>query len=109
VALEDADDRAGLLDTEEHGKRVTVTPTGGGPARSFDALYRAPGTQVDLGGGLMGATERPEVYALEADAAALAVGDAIVVDTIAGTFRVSEPPMPDGTGFARVALDKAWS
>ncbi|RIL07494.1 MAG: hypothetical protein DCC71_02955 [Proteobacteria bacterium] len=108
MALEDAADRLAMLDVDELAVAVTVTPVGGGAARTFPALFDAPGTTVELGDDLRAATLRPSLFGLEGDVGALVVGDAIAVAGRPDAYTVADPPEPDGTGFARVALGKAW-
>ena len=73
---------------ERLGEDVTVTPAGG-DATQVRAIYVAPYAKVLE----IVATSRPAIGYMDADAATLAMGDAVTVRSAA--YRVAEPPKRD--------------
>lgn len=105
MALEDADDRAAFLDTDEFAEAGSYTLAAGGDPATVNGIYDGPHAAQNLGGGVELSASDPSFLCRSADLpSGSAKNDTLVVE--AGTFLVKVLE-PDGSGFTVIKLKQS--
>ena len=102
MAVETATERAIFFDVDDFGVAATYTASGGSPA-TVNGIFDNEFFEVEAGGTVAVAMERPRFTCRTSDVSSAAEGDAITINSIDYTIRVVQV---DGTGVTVLVLEE---